>query len=403
MKTTNFWSLSLLAATLMVGGLSFNSCKKDEVEPVPEIVENPLEKDAYFITGKVTDGTNALADVAVSAGDVSAKTDAAGSYQIEVGKKGTFELSFVKDGYITIKNEVTISSGADKGAIVSYSQVLSKKADPVKIDSEKETQLAANEQIDVTFPAGAVNTETEVTMTPFVPAADKKTKDAADKAATSDSTTPVTVTTSMSLACLNCEPDGLTFGKPVEVKLKAEEATGGVYFTKVKHYVNGTEKGDASFDAASNSYVILLDGFSVHEVKATTDLTVESGKESLFDKVIDNLGKTTSVSEKISFKMKDGWKVVSKSSGVTAGVESKLMDALTNTLASKEGISETEVTKDVAVSGDVKMTVSFNQALVKYTFQVETNAGTENIVVEKYGAVSQKIVKEQGNMKPEHN
>lgn len=28
MKTTNFWSLSLLAATLMVGGLSFNSCKK---------------------------------------------------------------------------------------------------------------------------------------------------------------------------------------------------------------------------------------------------------------------------------------------------------------------------------------------------------------------------------------
>ena len=60
MKTTNFWSLSLLAATLMVGGLSFNSCKKDEVEPVPEVVENPLEKEAYFITGKVTDGTNAL-------------------------------------------------------------------------------------------------------------------------------------------------------------------------------------------------------------------------------------------------------------------------------------------------------------------------------------------------------
>ena len=39
----------------------------------PEVVENPLEKEAYFITGKVTDGTNALADVSVSAGKVSAK------------------------------------------------------------------------------------------------------------------------------------------------------------------------------------------------------------------------------------------------------------------------------------------------------------------------------------------
>ena len=85
------------------------------------------------------------------------------------------------------------------------------------------------------------------------------------------------------------------------------------------------------------------------------------------------------------------------------GIEAKLMAALTNTLSSGEGISETEISKEVAVCGDMKMSVAFKQALVKYTFQVETSAGTESITAEKYGTVSQSIEKEQGNMKPEHN
>lgn len=401
MKTTNYCSLGLLAATLVFGGLFFNSCKDDEVEPVPEIVENPLEKDAYFITGKVTDGANALADVAVSAGSVSAKTDAAGTYLIEVTKKGTFELSFAKDGYITIGNEVTIDNDADKGTIVSYSQVLTKKADAVKVDPEKDTQVTASGDVDVAIPAGAVKTETDVTITPFVPAADKKVKEAADKAIATS--TPVETSSALSLTSLSCEPDGLTFDKPVEIKVKAEEAENGVYFTKAKHYVNGTEEGEADFDTENKSYVIRLNGFSVHEVKVATDFSAEPGSESVFSEVIDNLGKTTAVSKKFSFKMKDGWRIVSKSAGVTGGIEAKLMAALTNTLSSGEGISETEISKEVAVCGDMKMSVAFKQALVKYTFQVETSAGTESITAEKYGTVSQSIEKEQGNMKPEHN
>lgn len=403
MKTINYRLLGLLAATLVLGGLFFNSCKKDEVGPVPEIVENPLEKEAYFITGKVTDGAKALAGVAVSAGNVSATTDASGTYLMEVSKKGPFELGFVKDGYITISGEVTINNDVDKGAIVSYSQVLTKKAASVKVGPEKDTRVTAAGDIDVAIPAGAVKTETDVTITPFVPAADKTAKEAADKATSSGSATPVEASTTMSLASLDCEPDGLVFEKPVEVKVKAEEAAGGVYFTETKHFVNGTEKGDAVFDAATNSYVLWLDGFSVHEVKVVTDLSVEAGSESLYSEVIDNLGETASVSKKFSFKMKNGWKIVSKSSGVTGGIESKLMAALRNTLSSGEGVSETEISKDVAVSGDLKMAVSFKQALVKYTFRVETSGGTESITAEMYGSVSQGIEKEQGNMKPEHN
>ena len=393
MKTKNYGTLCLLAATLVVGGMTFNSCKDDEESPVPEIVENPLEKEAYFITGKVTDGTNPLKEATVTTGSLSVKTDADGGYQLEVDKKGSFDLNFEKDGYIAIKGQVTIDSKADKGAIVSYSQALTKKAEPVKVDPAKESKVAPSTDLDVTIPAGAVKEETEITMTPFVPAADKEAQKAAEKVVSSGATTPVTVTTTMSLASINCEPDGLKFEKPVEVKLKASEAAGGVYFTKARHYVNGVDNGTANYDASSNSYVITLNGFSVHEVKVATDLSVSAANESLHSEVIDNIGKTAPVSKKITFKVKQGWKIASKSTGVTGDVEAKLMAAVTNTLSSKEGVSETEMEKEVAVSGDVKMTVAYSQSL----------AGTESIVAEKYDAVSQSIEKVNGTMKPDHN
>lgn len=403
MRTNKFWSVGLLAAVLVVGGMTFNSCKDDEESPVPEIVENPLEKEAYFITGKVTDGTNPLKEATVTTGSLSVKTDADGGYQLEVDKKGSFDLNFEKDGYIAIKGQVTIDSKAAKGAIVSYSQALTKKAEPVKVDPAKESKVAPSTDLDVTIPAGAVKEETEITMTPFVPAADKEAQKAAEKVVSSGATTPVTVTTTMSLASINCEPDGLKFEKPVEVKLKASEAAGGVYFTKARHYVNGVDNGTANYDASSNSYVITLDGFSVHEVKVSTDLSVSAANESLYSEVIDNIGKTAPVSKKITFKVKQGWKIASKSAGVTGDVEAKLMAAVTNTLSSKEGVSETEMAKEVAVSGDVKMTVAYSQSLVSYTFAVETSAGTESIVAEKYDAVSQSIEKVNGTMKPDHN
>lgn len=403
MKTKNYGTLCLLAATLVIGGMTFNSCKDDEESPVPEIVENPLEKEAYFITGKVTDGTNPLKEATVTTGSLSVKTDADGGYQLEVDKKGSFDLNFEKDGYIAIKGQVTIDSKADKGAIVSYSQALTKKAEPVKVDPAKESKVAPSTELDVTIPAGAVKEETEITMTPFVPAADKEAQKAAEKVVSSGATTPVTVSTTMSLASINCEPDGLKFEKPVEVKLKASEAAGGVYFTKARHYVNGVDNGTANYDASSNSYVITLNGFSVHEVKVATDLSVSAANESLHSEVIDNIGKTAPVSKKITFKVKQGWKIKSKSAGVTGDVEAKLMAAVTNTLSSKEGVSETEMEKEVAVSGDVKMTVAYSQSLVSYTFAVETSAGTESIVAEKYDAVSQSIEKVNGTMKPDHN
>lgn len=362
MKTTNFWSLSLLAATLMVGGLSFNSCKKDEVEPVPEVVENPLEKEAYFITGKVTDGTNALADVSISAGKVSAKTDASGAYQIEVDKKGSFELSFAKDGYITIKNEVTVDSKAEKGATVFYSQILTKQAEAVKVTPEKDALLVITQNTEAFVPAGAVEKETDIAITSFVPAADKKLKEVADKAVSTS--TPQTTSSALALSSFDCQPDGVKFEKPLEIRVKALEADNDVYFTEVKHYVNGTDNAEVIYDDSDKSYVLQLDGFSVHELRVVTDLSAEPNSETLLSEEVDNLGKTTAVSKDFSVKAKEGWKVVSKSKGVTGDVEAMLMAALRNVLAS-EGVSEIAMSKSMAVSGDMKMTVTYKQAVIR--------------------------------------
>ena len=63
MKKKNFWSAVLamgLAATLSVG---FVGCSDDD-EPTPEIVtDNPLDKEVYYIAGKVTEGGKSLEGV----------------------------------------------------------------------------------------------------------------------------------------------------------------------------------------------------------------------------------------------------------------------------------------------------------------------------------------------------
>ena len=222
----------------------------------------------------------------------------------------------------------------------------------------------------------------------------------ADKAVSTS--TPQTTSSALALSSFDCQPDGVKFEKPLEIRVKALEADNDVYFTEVKHYVNGTDNAEVIYDDSDKSYVLQLDGFSVHELRVVTDLSAEPNSETLLSEEVDNLGKTTAVSKDFSVKAKEGWKVVSKSKGVTGDVEAMLMAALRNVLAS-EGVSEIAMSKSMAVSGDMKMTVTYKQAVIRYTIRVKTNRGVESIVVEQYGTVSQNIEKEQGNMKPEHN
>ena len=111
MKKKNFWSAVLamgLAATLSVG---FVGCSDDD-EPTPEIVtDNPLDKEVYYIAGKVTEGGKSLEGVEVSTSGKSVKTAADGTYQLAMDKVGTNVVTFAKNGNEPVTAAAMLPSG----------------------------------------------------------------------------------------------------------------------------------------------------------------------------------------------------------------------------------------------------------------------------------------------------
>ena len=147
MKTNKLWVAALammMAASTSVGLVSCSD--DDEPAPQPEIVTNPLDAEAYYITGTVTDGTAALADVAVSTSGVSATTGADGSYKLQVKSKGAYSVEFKKDGYIAEAASAQIASDAKTQSAVSLNQQLSaaNKAVTVNPDEDQEIVEAKN-------------------------------------------------------------------------------------------------------------------------------------------------------------------------------------------------------------------------------------------------------------------
>ena len=116
MKKKNFWSAVLamgLAATLSVG---FVGCSDDD-EPTPEIVtDNPLDKEVYYIAGKVTEEASRWRCRGQHVGK-SVKTAADGTYQLAMDKVGTYVVTFAKDGYVTVTADAVILSGTPNMAV----------------------------------------------------------------------------------------------------------------------------------------------------------------------------------------------------------------------------------------------------------------------------------------------
>ena len=123
-----------LAATLSVG---FVGCSDDD-EPTPEIVtDNPLDKEVYYIAGKVTEGGKSLEGVEVSTSGKSVKTAADGTYQLAMDKIGTYVVTFAKDGYVTVTADAMIPSGTPKHGSVALSQTLTSLAASVTVSADR--------------------------------------------------------------------------------------------------------------------------------------------------------------------------------------------------------------------------------------------------------------------------
>lgn len=356
METTKKWMVVIAIGLTAVVGLGISSCSNDE--PEPEIVQNPLDTEVYYLAGSVTDGADAVEGVEVRTSDAKATTAADGTYQIAVNRKGTqYTVSFSKDGYIPVSAEAAIPSDAVKSSIVALDQQLTpaNKAVTVSPEDEVEIEEARREVTSVVIPAGAVKETTEISITEYTAGA---------------KTSPEHI----SLSTVNCSPDGLTFEKPVEIRVK-NATTNAISFADVKHYVEKDgvwqEEGNASFDKNQNVYTAQLTGFSNHSFGPGCE-TKEGGAsfEETGTMDVDNIGQMEATEKAISAKQKTGWQiegdlsesVSSQFVGLNASDVSGLVSTLNHAIASikgtSSGLKETEVSLGTAkVSGDTKMNI----------------------------------------------
>lgn len=392
-----------LAATLSVG---FVGCSDDD-EPTPEIVENPLDKEVYHITGKVTDGSVALEGVEVSTSGKSAKTAADGTYQLAMDKIGTYVVTFAKEGYVTVSADAVILSSTPKQGSVSLSQTLTSLAASVTVSTGKDA-IVYDERTHVaelTVPAGAVKEDTEITLTEYL----KGMKADADHA---------------SLSTINCTPDGLKFEKSVEVTVK-NATSNAISFADVKHFVEDgnawKELGTVDFDADRNVYACTLDGFSNHSFGPVYSVSdVGSSTENLSTVTIDNLGKMAAAEQEVTGKQKIGWEIQGDlkqllgstfsalSSSDIESLASQLNTAITSTKGSAAGVEEIPFSLGTAkVDGDQKVTIDMkakkNLSSFSVNFNYQGRVVPFSVEIVTYAGVNTTITKEGGASHPGHS
>lgn len=264
MKKSDLFKIGVLlvATTLGTTGCSFG-----EDEKKPEIVVDPAEKTIeYYIAGKVTEGSTALPGVEVKAGEATATTDAEGAYKLTVDSKKAYTVTFTKEGYLSIDNaQATIADNAENRSMVSLSVKLSKQSPAKEIDAEATEEIIVTDkghsdmtkaEAAVIVPPGAIETTTNVSITPYE-----------EPAAATTTVTTGTVETPVAIANIEvATTEAVTLAKPVTLAV-VNKASENATFEDVEVYNQkaATRAGeswdkvaDAAYDVASNSYTFTL-------------------------------------------------------------------------------------------------------------------------------------------------
>jgi hypothetical protein len=356
----------LFACFVLVLGVSIGltSCKKDDA-PKPEIVPDEV---AYYIVGEVISDAKPLDGVTVSTDGQEATTGSDGKFELKLTKKGDFNVSFAKTGYITVAVGTSIASDGSKGS-VAIRQSLTKKSDPVTVQPDEDVSIEhSNTGVTLYAPAGSVKEPVDVTMTSYIPGVQKITSGS----------------TNVSLAALNLEPDGLVFENPVEVTL-ANPAGNMVRFGNLKHVIerNGSQEevDDVTYDSATNMYKITLTGFSNHAfIIGATVAAPPITTELLDTKVIDNLGNMNAKSEIVSMTQKYGWTMDENlaanlkasypvlTDASIDGLVASFTTAVSSMMGSTPGTGELSLMIPFYVSGDTKLTIEFYAQIEVKTF-----------------------------------
>lgn len=389
---------TLVFALLVSTGFTLGSCDDEkEVNPDVEIVNTKL---GAYVSGIVTDGSAPLSGVTISAGSQSATTDANGAYTLPASA-GNVSVSASLDGYISATRSVEVG----KTSVATLDFELTPRNDSQTLTPDNELQI--EEQIDkitsMTFPAGSVSENTEVSITEY-------------RAMTQPDNVGA-------LSVVYCEPDGQEFAQPVRVEI-AKNTSDEVAFADMKHYVQNAdgkwvEEGDVTLEG--DHYVTELTHFSNHAFGAAALWSAASGQDGESTTIeIDNLGSLTATSQNISVSTHSGWEVdgdlASIVSAALSGIGQSDAAALATDLhrmirnakgTSANASSRTVSLGTVEVSGDTRATITVTQRVVNRTMSVNVifrgSTVTVAVPVIEYGGAEMNVSYEYGDLRPEHS
>ena len=389
---------TLVFALLVSTGFTLGSCDDEkEVNPDVEIVNTEL---GAYVSGIVTDGSEPLSGVTISAGSQSATTDANGAYTLPASA-GNVSVSASLDGYISATRSVEVG----KTSVATLDFELTPRNDSQTLTPDDELQI--EEQIDkitsMTFPAGSVSENTEVSITEY-------------RAMTQPDNVGA-------LSVVYCEPDGQEFAQPVRVEI-AKNTSDEVAFADMKHYVQNAdgkwvEEGDVTLEG--DHYVTELTHFSNHAFGAAALWSAASGQDGESTTIeIDNLGSLTATSQNISVSAHSGWEVdgdlASIVSAALSGIGQSDAAALATDLhrmirnakgTSANASSRTVSLGTVEVSGDTRATITVTQRVVSRTMSVNVifrgSTVTVAVPVIEYDGAEMNVSYEYGDLRPEHS
>lgn len=385
MKTSKIltWALLLSATTL---GMS--SCSDDDEERTPEIVTDPIaENVTYYIVGRTMEGTTPLSGVTVSVdGQEAVETDNSGLFKISVNGKQTYTVKATKDNYLGMTATVSIPSNAENRSSVTADFVLTPKAttatlpannEEAVIDETGDVGTISNiEKAGIQVPANTVDTNTDVTVTPYV-------------ASNSETTSIMNlyIETSNEVPANN-------------ITLAVENASSQYYFTDVEVYKESdmsraeSQLGEAEYKSDTQTYQYVmkdgtLEGDYSFRINAARQ---ESGEQNEpvadAENTVDNSGNFNAMNNvTINYSAPMGWEYVTAPESTVVGND-PISEQINNAIIASEGpqgVYNVNFSEQTNISGNhiLYWNVESTYTTVNYTFALN-NGQSVTVTVKKY-------------------
>lgn len=384
MKTSKIltWALLLSATTL-----SMTACSDDDEERTPEIVTDPLaENVAYYIVGRTMEGTTPLSGVTISVdGQESVETDNSGLFRISVNGKQTYTVKATKDNYLGMTATVSIPNNAENRSSVTANFVLTPKATTATlpannkeavIDETGEVEtIASIEEAGIQVPANKVETNTDVTVTPYL--------------ASNSATTSI----------MNMYIETSSEVQANAIKLAVRNASSQYNFTNVEVYKESdmsraeSQLGEAVYNAETQTYQYelqegTLEGDYSFRIDAARQ---ESGEQSEpikdAENTVDNSGNFNAMNNvTINYSAPMGWEYVTAPES-TVGND-PICEQINNAIVASEGpqgVYNVNYSEQTSISGNhiLYWNVESTYKTINYTFNLN-NGQTVTVTVKKY-------------------